>query len=532
MSAGDAESLKKKIKALIVFRALLVTLFFGSSFVFTGSAHILQTPSLYLFVGVLYLLTLAYAFLLDRVRGLFTFAYAQLLLDVVAATLLIHFTGGIESWFSFTLVLIIIASSIILNMKAGFVIATMSSISYGALVNLQLYDVLSVSNQDVVRDPAYLYKLFLHILFFYLTAYLSGYLSSRLEKTVQELEQTDMDLRNLELFNREVIESLPSGLFTVDRSGKILLFNEAAERITGMARESVIGQNIDVAMPYFRFPLREGRREEIMPVDGVEKIIGITISPLKGLSQSPKGFIAVFQDLTQIKKLEDEIKKKEKMAAIGELSSNIAHEIRNPLASLKGSIEMLRENSVNQTYKERLMEIALKEMERLNYIITDFLTYSRPALPVFQRFDIRELLDETVDLLRTIDHNRGRITFRKDYQSPLLVDADPQKMQQVFWNLGVNAIEAMPDGGELSISAACENGGIVITFRDSGCGIDGKNIGKVFYPFFTTKENGTGLGLAIVYRIIDEHRGRISVTSTTGAGTAFEIILPAEHEKA
>jgi two-component system sensor histidine kinase PilS (NtrC family) len=193
---------------------------------------------------------------------------------------------------------------------------------------------------------------------------------------------------------------------------------------------------------------------------------------------------------------------------------------------------MLREDSVSPTYKERLMDIALKEMERLNHIITDFLTYSRPTLPVFQTFDIRELLDETVELLQNIDHNKGRIAFRKQYTSPLLISADPQKMHQVFWNLGVNAIEAMPDGGELLITAASMNGSITITFRDSGYGIEAKDIDKVFYPFFTTKGNGTGLGLAIAYRIIDEHKGKISVKSTSGIGTTFEIILPAPYEKA
>jgi two-component system, NtrC family, sensor histidine kinase PilS len=532
MSSGDAESVKRKIKALIVFRALFITLFFGSSFFFRGSEQLLQARSLYYLIGAVYFFTLIYSVLLDKIRNLFLFAYVQLILDVTLAILLIYVSGGVESWFSFTLVLIIIASSIILNKKAGFVIATLSSISYGMLVNLQLYDVLRVSNEGLAKEPAYLYKLFVHVIFFYLTAYLSGYLSARLEKTVRKLEQTDLDLRNLELFNQEVIESLPSGLFTVDISGKILLFNDAAERITGMRRDSVIGQKIDVVMPFFPFPFLEGRREEIIPVDGLQKIIGITISPLKGIAHAPKGFIAVFQDLTQIKKLEDEIKKKEKLAAIGELSSNIAHEIRNPLASLKGSIELLREDSVSPDYKERLMGIALKEMERLNHIITDFLTYSRPTLPVFQTFDVRELLDETVELLQNIDHNKGRITFRKNYSSPLFVHADPQKMHQVFWNLGVNAIEAMPEGGELSISADSINDCIAITFEDSGFGIDQKDIGKVFYPFFTTKGHGTGLGLAIAYRIIDEHKGRISVKSTSGIGTAFEIILPAPDEKA
>jgi two-component system sensor histidine kinase PilS (NtrC family) len=400
------------------------------------------------------------------------------------------------------------------------------------LVNLQLYDVLRISSEGLAKEPTYLYKLFVHIIFFYLTAYLSGYLSASLEKTVQELEQTDLDLRNLELFNKEVIESLPSGLFTVDMSGRILLFNDAAERITGMKRDSVIGQKIEGVMPFIPFPLLEGRREEIIPADGGQKIIGITISPLKGIAQAPKGFIAVFQDLTQIKKLEDEIKKKEKLAAIGELSSNIAHEIRNPLASLKGSIEMLKEDSISPNFKGRLMGIALKEMERLNCIITDFLTYSRPTLPVFQGFDIRELLDETVELLQNIDHDKGHIVFKKNYSSPLFVHADPQKMHQVFWNLGLNAIEAMPEGGELSISAERRNDTVTITFQDSGYGIEGKNIEKVFYPFFTTKAHGTGLGLAITYRIIDEHNGRISVKSTTGIGTAFEIILPASDEKA
>lgn len=532
MSAGDAESIKRRIKALIVFRALLITLLFGSSFFFKGSEQLLQTRLLYYLIGSFYFVTLVYSFLLDKIRTLFLFAYAQLIIDVILATLLIYVTGGVESWFSFTLILIIIASSIILNKKAGFVIATLSSVTYGMLVNLQLYDVLRIGSEGLAKEPAYLYKLFVHVIFFYLTAYLSGYLSARLEKTVQELEQTDLDLRNLELFNKEVIESLPSGLFTADMSGKILLFNHAAERITGLDRDAVIGQKIDVVMPFFPFPFLEGRREDIIPVDGVEKIIGITISPLKGVNRAQKGFIAVFQDLTQIKKLEDEIKKKEKMAAIGELSSNIAHEIRNPLASLKGSIEMLREDSVSLTYKERLMDIALKEMERLNHIITDFLTYSRPTLPAFQMFDIRELLDETVELLQNMDHNKSRILFTKNYHSPLFVYADPQKMHQVFWNLGVNAIEAMPEGGELSISADRLKGPVTITFRDSGHGIDEKDIGKVFYPFFTTKGYGTGLGLAIAYRIIDEHNGRISVKSTSGIGTTFEIILPAPDEKA
>jgi two-component system sensor histidine kinase PilS (NtrC family) len=397
------------------------------------------------------------------------------------------------------------------------------------LVTLQFYGSPPITSEGITDERDYLYKLFVHIISFYLTAYLSGYLSSRLEKTTQKLEKKDLDLRDLEFFNREVVESLPSGLFTTDISGNVLIFNRAAERITGIKKGSIIGQRIDSVLPFFKFPFSEGRKEDIIIVEGVQKIIGLGISTLRGIDESTKGFIVIFQDLTQLKRLETEMKQKEKWAAIGELSSNIAHEIRNPLASLKGSIEMLKEDSVPKNYKERLMEIALNEMERLDRIITDFLTYSRPTPPEFKRFELHGMLDETIELLKNVEQNN--ISINKKYTGRLELNADPQKMRQVFWNLGINSIEAMPEGGELIISTRNMDRYAEITFKDFGAGIDEKNIEKIFYPFFTTKENGTGLGLAIAYRIIEEHNGRINVNSRPGVETTFEIILPKTDEK-
>jgi two-component system sensor histidine kinase PilS (NtrC family) len=361
MPFEDAEGLKKKIKALIVLRVVFVTFFFGISFFFRGFERFPHVYSLYYLIGSFYVLTIVYSLLLGKIRNHFVFAYIQLVIDVVSAIILVYITGGVESWFSFTLIITIIASSIVLNKKAGFIIATLCSILYGMLINFQLYGLISVSREGFMEEKDYLYKIVVHGIFFYLTAYLSGYLSSRLEKTVQKLEERDIDLRDLEFFNKEVVESMPSGLFTTDISGKVVLFNPAAEKITGIKRGFVIGQRIDSVLPFFAFPFLEGRREQIISDDGSQKIIGLTISPIKGAAEDTKGFIAVFQDLTQIKRLEIEIKQKEKWAAIGELSSNIAHEIRNPLASLKGSIEMLKEDSVSRNYKERLMEIALKK---------------------------------------------------------------------------------------------------------------------------------------------------------------------------
>ena len=528
----DIIALKKKIKALILFRVVFVTFFFGLSFFFWGFERFVYIHSLSYLIISLYVVTIIYALLFESIINLVLFAYIQLVLDVIFEIILIYSTGGVDSWFSFTLILTILASSIVLNKKAGLIIATMSSILYGMLLNLQLYGVLSVISESSMQAEDYLYKIFIHAIFFYLTAYLSGYLSSRLEKTVQKLEEKDIDIRDLEFFNREVVESLPSGLFTTDVSGKVLLFNRASERITGIKKDAVIGQKIDSVLPYFQLPFSEGRSEEEILVNGTQKkIIGLNISTLRGIDESAKGFIVIFQDLTQLKKLETEIQQKEKWAAIGELSSNIAHEIRNPLASLKGSIEMLRENAMPRNHKERLMEIALNEMDRLNRIVTDFLTYSRPTPPEFKKVDLHGLLDETLEILKNADQNKGNIAVRKNYVGDMQVDADPQKIRQVFWNLGLNAIEAMPDGGELIVSIRDSDRFVEIDFKDSGTGIAGQNIEKMFYPFFTTKESGTGLGLAIAYRIIEEHKGRISVRSNPGIGTTFEVILPKNCEK-
>ena len=530
--SADAEVLKRKIKALIVFRVVFITLFFGLSLFFGGFERFPLARPIFYLIGSFYLATIVYSLLLERTRNLFAFAYVQLILDVISEIILIYMTGGVESLFSFTLVLTVIASSIVLNKRAGFVIATVSSIFYGALINLQLYGFLTFGDGGVVREKEYLYKLFVHVIFFYLTAYLSGYLSSRLEKTVRKLEEKDIDLRDLEFFNREVVESMPSGLFTTDMSGKVLLFNPAAEKIFAVKRGGIIGQRIDSVLPCFPFPFAEGRKEETMTIEGAQKKIGLTISPMKGATEAAKGFIVVFQDLTQIKRLETEIKQKEKWAAIGELSSNIAHEIRNPLASLKGSIEMLKEDSVPRNYKERLMEIALSEMNRLNRIITEFLTYSRPSPPEYKKFDLSRVLEETSELLSNVEQNKKHVLIKKNFPDALEIEADPHKMRQVFWNLGINAIEAMPDGGELIISAGNGDGFAEIAFQDFGMGIDERNIEKIFYPFFTTKEQGTGLGLAIAYRIIEEHNGRMNVKSSPGIGTTFEIILPKTNEKA
>ncbi len=521
-----ADALIGRLKALIGFRALFASLLLGSAFIFRIESF--PNPrAISLLIIALYLLTICYALLLQRVRRLFLFAYIQLILDVIAEIALIYITGGIESWFSFTLILTVISSITVLNQRAGYVIASMGSILYGTLLDLQFYRLLPLDYQGIMQEKQFIYNIFIHTVSLFVTAYLTGYLATRLEKTEVRLEEKDIHLRALERFNVKVIESLPSGLFTTDIEGRVIVFNKAAEKILGISQEGVIGHNIALAIPSLAFPFITGRHEETLQLPNQEtKIIGITVSLLKDHAGNETGYIGVFQDLTQLKKLEADMKNREKWAVIGELSANIAHEIRNPLASLRGSIEMLKEGKIPERHREKLMEIALAEMQRLNNIVSDFLTYSRPRPLELQNVDLHGLLGDTLSLLENTGQEGQDIRIRKAFNGPLPVRLDPLSIRQVFWNLGTNAVEAMDKGGILTVSTQDFPDRISIVFSDTGPGISPENLSRIFYPFYTTKERGTGLGLAIAYRIVEEHKGRLSVDSTSDIGTTFEIVLP------
>jgi two-component system sensor histidine kinase PilS (NtrC family) len=522
-------ALTGRLKVLIGFRVVFITLLLGASYLFRVEYFSAHPRAISYFIISLYALTIIYSLLITRVRNLFLFAYVQLITDVLSEITLVYITGGVESLFSFTLILTVLSSSIVLNKKAGYVVASICSILYGTLLDLQFYNILSITHEVITLEREFLYNIFIHILAFYITAALSGYLSSRLETTVQKLEEKDSYLKDLEFFNMKVIESLPSGLFTTDVEGNVLIFNRAAEKVTMVGKEKVIGGKIGPALPFLQFPFKEGRSEKILERAGKKKIIGINISLLKDVSGKETGYIGVFQDLTQLKTLEAEIKRKEKWATIGELSTNIAHEIRNPLASMRSSIEILREERIPPKYRGKLMDIALKEMGRLNNIITDFLTYSSPKSLEIQKTDLHLLLDETLSLLNNIEQNKGNITIKKDFSGSLFIDADPQKIKQVFWNLGVNAVEAMQNGGELVVSTREDGDAVSIIFSDTGMGVDSSVVDRIFFPFFTTKDRGTGLGLSIAYKIIEEHEGKLTVRSVPGIKTAFEIILSKQY---
>ncbi len=528
--------LTKNTIALIVIRVIVVTLLLGSFYIFRIGYDRLYSPAAFsLFIISLYLLTISYAFLLRWIKDDFQFSifvYAQIVIDVFAETLLIYITGGIGSIFSFMFPLSILSAGILLNRSACYVIATLSSILYGILLDLQYYKII-ISKVSFFSEKDFFYSVFAHFIAFYLVAFLSGHLSDKLHKATQGLKERDTVLSDLKAFSRYIIESMPSGVFTTDLNRRIVTFNSSAQEITKLTREEVIGKTPEDIFTFLRdskdIPGRmEGeiqRNDEFFPV-------GMRLSTLKDGSGNPIGVIGVFQDLTELKAMEAEVKRKEKWAFIGELSASIAHELRNPLASLKGSIEMLSEKKVSEEYADRLMKIALSEMDRLNGIITDFLLYARPQALNKKQFDIHLSLRDVITLLQGSETSSKNVTISAKLDGSLFITGDSKQMQQVFWNLGINALDAVSDGGKVDIYTVKKYNKIEIVFKDTGMGISSGDADKIFYPFYTTKEKGTGLGLSIAQKITEEHGGKIEVESRgAGTGAIFRVILPFNNEQ-
>lgn len=511
----------RKLKALITVRVVFITILLGSFFVFQIEyKSFTNLWAVSNFIAVLYTLTIVYSVFFSKIKDYNRFAYVQIITDILAANALLYLTGGIESWFSFLILLTVMSSSVVLGRRAGYIAATLNSILYGLIIDLQYYRILPISYDSALSEKDFLYNIFVHISAFYLLAFLSGYLSSRLEKA-------DYDLKKLSLFNKELIENIPSGIFSADVKGRILIFNKAAENITGIQRADAFNKKINEIFPFLGILDNANNIEgAIKNIFGENRIISLNVSSLQSLFGEETGFIGIFQDITDMKKMEIDIKNKEKWAAIGELSANIAHEIRNPLASIRGSVEMLKENKITDEQKQKLTEIALKEMERLNNTITDFLKFSSPRPAEFSLSDINVTLGETIELLENTVSMPDNVLIIKNFGGSLWFNADHQKLRQVFWNLAMNAVEAMPEGGELFVSTIKNSDNVEINFEDTGMGIPMKNIKKIFYPFFTTKAGGTGLGLAIAYRIIEEHKGRIDITDNKGHGTIIRVIIP------
>ena len=548
------QELLGKLKALMVVRVLLVTILLGTLAVFnvTPLKPAFNVQTVYAIIFLTYGLTIVYALILNRISRLLLFAHTQIVIDIVLETALVYITGGFESPFSFTYIISIMVASTILYKRGGMMVASLCAILYGGMVDLQYFGLIPSSIEGELSTRAAIYNVFLNVVAFFLSAILSSGLAETLKKTREHLAQKSSDYEYLRGLYENIFHSINTGLMTTDMEGRITSFNRAAEEITGYEAVEAEGRlwhelfGIDTLQQFYPANIdgsssgddRMSRlqQEKMQRKDGSEMTIGVTVSALKDGVGESAGLVASFRDLTDLIAQEERYKRQEKLAEIGEMSARMAHEIRNPLASLSGSVQILK-NEAGQTGESiKLMDIAVREADRLNHIITEFLVYARPAPMKRESVDLLPVINEIVVLLRNHREYKENINIQVRFDdNNNCVIGDAGQLRQVFWNLAMNAVEVMKDGGTLDISAdrvevaarSGEGGRFVrVTLKDTGPGIPANSMQKLFLPFFTTKENGTGLGLAIVYRIVEEHGGRIGVTSRLGEGCCFTVDLP------
>ncbi len=541
------QKMSKQVKGLMLSRIIILTLLLTITFLFQISEKkfffISLTNQFYYFISLFYLVTIVYAIGLKKIRDLRRFTLIQIIVDHLFIAGLIYFTGVSESFFPIAFIFSIIGSSIIFYRRGAIFSASLSALLYGLLALLQLHGWIKPLGYAATYETSQIfYSVILFMAAYYIVAFLSGTISEELKKKRKELMQKQEDYNQLETFNRNIIQSLDSGLLTIDLNGRINFYNRTAEKILNLNGSG--GKDLSV---YHLFPkidemiqVTSQRRDQDLPLDyqryetlfttpsGKKIHLGFSISPLTNPEGAPIGHTLIFQDITKFKEMEEQMKRVDKMAAVGVLAAGMAHEIRNPLASLSGSIQMLRSELVLDESQRHLMDITLRESERLNALITDFLLFAHPPQINRMPWEISTLLQETIDLLSHSPtcHDGIHISYlpsRERIQAT--IDAD--QMKQVFWNLLVNAAQAMPEGGEIRVSTGKKGKWIRISIADSGKGIPPEEKEKIFEPFFTTKEGGTGLGLSIVHKIIENHNGIIKVESDVGKGSTFTLFLPA-----
>jgi len=529
--------MQQQLKKLILYRVMLVTttLLMGLFFQLRGiSTFWGPYVFFYFLISLAYASTIVFALLIKKVKNFTFLIYAQTTADAAIVTGIIYITGGSASAFTPLYILAILEAGVMLERKGGLMAAVVCSISYGLLLVLEYHWVIpSLSFRFPYHNVVLLYTLFVYILAFFLSGYLTGYLAEEVRKRGKELTKTREDFSRLEAFNRDVIQSIQSGLLTVNLKERITFLNKAGEEILGIR----LSQCKNRLLPELFLNLYKDFHEELRSrmemaferSDGMEIKLGLSISSLKDHRDNKVGQIIIFQDLTRIKEMEESMIRSEMLASIGQLAAGIAHEIRNPLASISGAIQLLNEEWEGSESTQRLMEIILAESGRLNRLITDFLLYAQPPKLNKKKVDISALVDNTLEVFSRSPQWTKGIKLAKIMEPNITIAGDPQQLEQVLWNLFINAVDAMEEKGMLEVKVYKDRGGQNITLEvlDTGKGILPKDINRIFDPFFTSKEGGSGLGLSIVHKIVEIHGGDISVESRPERGTTFSLTFPA-----
>ncbi len=455
-------------------------------------------------------------------------AAIQVLTDLILVSLVIHESGGWDSSLNFLYPLVIIVAAVLLPRVWATLVAALAFILYGTVLELNYYGVVPSYSNTHPSFKALQAIIFVNLFAFLLVAYLAGLLTQKLRQVRVQLKDASGALENLQALHENIIHSISSGLITTGLDGRITLVNAAAQKLLERTAAALIGTPVHQLfldpLPSVASPHAEVR------FDGAAKFrktFRVRVAALTVPDKPDIGFVYALDDLTEIRRLEREVRIQDRLAAVGRLAAAIAHEIRNPLTSIAGSVSMLSGVPEMNEEHRRLLDIVTRESQRLNSIITDFLAYSRPKQYHFDKVDLIQLIEDTLTLMghrMTAEHTGIKIERRFSTKQALAL-ADGDRIKQVFWNFCENAVRAMKGGGSLTVSVEGLGEDWQVGFADTGAGMSPQQIEKIFEPFQSNFEGGTGLGLAIVYQIVQAHEGKVWARSKQGQGTTFILRL-------
>ncbi len=549
---------RRRLQWFMLCRVVVASFFLGTAAI----THIQQDDSLlrpellwiYALAVSVYMLSLLYVLLLPTLKDLKPFVCVQIALDLLCITLLLLATGGIDSMFAFMFSIEVIAASILLYWTGGLVSATVASMLYSAIVLAQRFDIIvsPASMQTLLFNysevPLY-FPIIVNTSSFYLVALLASFLSDQNRRSHRTLAKQLIDISNLEALNEHIVQSITGGLITLDLQRRIVSFNRAAADITGLTQHQVRTRPFELVFPGLELGLcqfyKDARTAPLRiertwrHADGVERFLGFSIAILRDSREDAIGIIISFQDLTGFRELQTSLQRMDRLADMGRLAADFAHEVRNPLASISGSIQVLRQSLRLGEEDKRLMDIVVRESKNLSQLIADFSRFARPKNKDRQRIIIKNIADEVLEMFKNSPEYNRSIHMVNCLNSEVGILANEQQFRQLLWNLLLNAAQATGDGGQIEIDCRTRETGfdcpanierlygssdadwVELQVRDTGNGIPPEVIKRIFDPFYTTKDRGFGLGLSIVQNIVQEHNGLIMADSTPDAGTTF-----------